>query len=357
MRMILPVIISSAVIALITASCTNTKVSSHEMQANNGGIAAVPLARAVDYDAVYVVNGGDNTISVIDARGDSVTGVIRLSGATYPHHAYLSPDRSKISISMPGMDFSAGHHGGMMGMMGAVAVLDARTGQLVKARKMMLMNHNAAFSPGGNEIWTSGMMDSGMVYALDAMTLDIIDSMSVGNTPQEVTFDKGGRYGFVCNGMSNSVSVFDGMTRKHIKDIPVDSNPVGAWPGDNGIMYVDNEESKTICAIDTATLSVHHRYNLGFTPGMAATGPDTTLWITDSDNGKVIINMMTMDMKMGEIATGAGAHGITFSADKKKCYVTNQSANTVSVIDATTQSVLKTLSVGNKPNGLVWRKN
>lgn len=245
----------------------------------------------------------------------------------------------------------------MAGMMGAVAVLDARTGQLVKARKMMSMNHNAIFTPDGNEIWTSGMMDSGMVYALDASTLDIIDSMRAGNAPQEVTFDIGGRHAFVCNGVSGTVSVFERTTRVHIKDITVDSNPVGAWPGENGMMYVDNEDGKSVSAIDTATLSVHHRYNLGFTPGMVAAGPDSSLWIIDSDNGKVIMNMTDSDMKMGEVTTGAGAHGIAFNGDKSKAYITNQHANTVTVINVQAGTVSKTIPVGNKPNGLVWRKN
>jgi YVTN family beta-propeller protein len=346
-----------ATTAMWAVSCFHPNPAGPVNRDTNSGITATPLDHTVYYDAVYVVNGGDNSISVINAQTDSVTGVVLLDGAMYPHHIYLSPDRSKLSISMPGMDFSEGHHGGMAGMKGAVVLLDALSGQLVLARTTASMNHNAIFSPDGNEIWTSGMTDSGMVYVMNSITLGLVDSMRAGNSPQEVSFDKGGRYAFVCNGVSNSVSVFNRMTRAHIKDIAVDSDPVGAWMGDNGMMYVDNEESKTICAIDTASLSVHHRYTLGFTPGMVATGPGSSLWITDSENGKVIINMADTDMKMGEITAGAGAHGIVFSADKTKFYITNQSAKTVSVINVSTELVLRTIPVGSKPNGLAWRKN
>lgn len=37
-------------------------------------------------------------------------------------------------------------------------------------------------------------------------------------------------------------------------------------------------------------------------------------------------------------------------------YVTNQTANTVSVINATTHTVTKTLNVGKKPNGIIIKQ-
>jgi YVTN family beta-propeller protein len=122
-------------------------------------------------------------------------------------------------------------------------------------------------------------------------------------------------------------------------------------------MYVDNEESKTLSAIDTATLSVHHMYNLGFTPGMAMSGPQDELWITDSDSGRVVINRIDKDSVISTCQTGAGAHGIAFNADKTKAYVTNQLGNSVTVVDAQTKTALKTIQVGEKPNGICWRKN
>ena len=60
-------------------------------------------------------------------------------------------------------------------------------------------------------------------------------------------------------------------------------------------------------------------------------------------------------MKMDEQPTGAGAHAIAFSGDGKTGYISNQTANTVSVIDVATHKVVKTINIGTKPNGMVWR--
>lgn len=349
--------------ALMTASAMTSAVvgagcSSHDMGHMGGMSGDVPTSKpiaAITYDALFVVNGADGSISVIKTDTNEVAGTIALEHASFSHHVYLSPDRSKLLVAVPGMDMSMGHEGGMHGMPGAVMLLDATTGATIKAVKTPAMNHNATFSPNGAEIWTSQMDKPGSVLVLDPSTLATKKTIAVGDEPAEVTFSVDGTHAFVANGGSNTVSVIDTASKQVTKTIDVGMDPVGAWQGSNGIAYVDNEVGKTLTAIDAKALTVKLTYNLGFMPGMAALGPDGNVWVTDADDGKVILFMATMDMKMGEIKTGDGAHAIVFSGDGKTAYVTNQMASTVSVIDIATQSVTKTIAVGQKPNGLVWR--
>lgn len=115
----------------------------------------------IDYPAAYVVNGESNSISVIDLNSNEVKQTISLgeisgghhsntsTGISWPHHIYLSPDKTKLLVGVPGMDLSAGHGGGMAGMSGKIAVLDASKGTITKVIDLPVMNHNAAFSPNG----------------------------------------------------------------------------------------------------------------------------------------------------------------------------------------------------------------
>ena len=57
----------------------------------------------------------------------------------------------------------------------------------------------------------------------------------------------------------------------------------------------------------------------------------------------------------GEVATDTGAHAVAFTGDGAKAYVSNQLAGTVSVIDVAKREVIGAVTVGDKPNGLVWR--
>ncbi len=319
-----------------------------------GAPASTPIA-AITFDAVFVVNGEDNSISVIDAERDELAGAIELDNIAYPHHVYLSPDRSTMLVAVVGSDLSGGHDGGHSGG-GAVLVLDATTGALRAARRLDAPNHNAVFAPGGT-IWTSQIASPGHVLVLDPDTLATRTTVPAGDAPAEVTFATSGTYGFVANTGSNSVTVLDPATGAFVQTIVVGDAPVGAWPGADGRMYVDNEAGKSLTVIDSSSLAVVQTIDLGFTPAVAAVAPDGELWVTDTDTGKLVFLSATDGSKLGELATGAGAHAIAFSGDGAKAFVTNQTAGTVAIVDVAAKQVTKTLAVGTKPNGVVFRAN
>lgn len=355
-----------------------TGCGSHD--AGHGGTTAAAPASvaisAITTDAVYVVNGGDSTIAVLDASSGSVLGKIQLTNVSYPHHVYLSPDRGKIAVAVPGHDLSMGHsaaaqpggvhgggehgggeHGGAEASGGAVLVLDATTGATLRSRRLESSNHNSIFSPDGREIWTALLREDGAVLVLDAETLETKQTIKVGRVPAEVTFTPDGKYAFVANGTSDDISVVDVASKVVVKTIAVDREPVGAWPGADGLMYVDCEVAKSIKVIDPRTLEVVRTYSLGFTPGIASVPPGRTseLWVTDTDSGKVVFNKTDADAKVAELATAAGAHALAFTTDGKTAFVTNQNGDSITLIDAATRATKITIPVGSKPNGIVFR--
>lgn len=309
------------------------------------------------FDALFVVNGGGKSISVINTQTNAVATTITLDGAKFPHHISLSADGRSLLVADPGMDLSMGHGGMMMGGgEGKLFKVDAIAGKVLQVQTFDAPNHNAIFVPASNEVWTGQMAMPGSLLVLDANTLAIKKSIEVGDMPAEVSLSSDGKYVFATEDMSNSVVVIDAATKASVKSIAVGKGPVGAWPGPNKVMYVNDEAGKSLVAIDATTLQILRTYDLGFTPGMAAV-VGLEVWVTDEDNGKVAFYMTGSTMKMGEVATGAGAHGIAFSNDGRTAYVTNQMADSVSVIDVANRKVLKNIVVGNKPNGLVFRKN
>jgi YVTN family beta-propeller protein len=335
------------------------------------GVAAAPPTQAqeiagastaghrITFNAVYVVNGGQEgmgSLTVINADTNRVAGTIPLPDATWPHHIYLSPDRSRLAVAAPGRDLSGGHGEPVPGIMGEVIVLNARTGAILNRTGLLpMMNHNAAYSADGREIWTGQMaMPNGSVLVLDARTLAPKQQITVGAMPAEVTLTPDGKLFYVANLGSGDVTVINAATKQVVTTIPVGENPVGAWQATNGYAYVDNEHSQTVSAIKQRTLSVTDTFDLGFTPGMAKLGPDGHLWVTDSDNGRVVLYSLDT-VARHEIPTGAGAHAIEFSRDGRTAYVTNQHADTLSIIDIRTRTVKKTLETGHLPNGLVFR--
>ncbi|RCR67112.1 MULTISPECIES: YncE family protein [Larkinella] len=327
----------------------------------------------INYPAAYVVNGESNSVSIIDlttqqlketiSLGDASMGGHSMGGTTdqimWPHHIYLSPDGTRLSLGVPGTDLSGGHSGSMAGMKGRVVLLDSRTGKLLANQETPAMNHNAAFSPDGTELWTVEMDEAGKALVYDATTLSLKQSIPVGEEPAEVTFSSNGQYAFVANGHSNSITVIRVATKTVVKTIPVGEDPVGAWPGADGKMYVDNEKGQSISIIDVGTLAVTETISLGFIPGYAAFNPVLNeLWVSQAASGNKVVVFHRMNdvwMKAGEIVTGLDAHAIAFTKDGSLAYVTNQGAGSVSIIDTKTRSKIKDIVVGKKPNGIVLK--
>lgn len=311
----------------------------------------------MSYNAAYVVNGGSNSISVIDLTTNEVKRTINISSSMWPHHVYINNAKTKIAMGVPGMDLSGGHNINTTGMTGKFLVLDAVNGSVLKSQNLPMMNHNAVFSPDGTEIWTSQMDSMGTVLVYDATTFILKNTINVGMMPAEVTFSSDGLMAFVANGMSDDVTAINVFSKNIMATIPVGMGPVGAWAGSNNKMYVDNEAGHTISVIDVTTMTVEETVTLGFMPGMAAYNSTMNeLWVTDPDNGKV--HYWTRSgivwIHGGELSTGAGAHAIAFNG--MTGYITNQMAGTVSVIDVMSHSKTKDITVGTKPNGIAIKQ-
>lgn len=318
-----------------------------------------PAALNINYPAAYVVNGEDATVSVIKLSTNEVSATIPLMGTAadmimWPHH--ISYHDGHLAIGVPGMDFSAGHY--ITGTMpGKLLIVDAVNGSIIKNLSLPVMNHNTIYSPDGTEIWVPQMDMDGKVLVFNAATYALQNTITVGMMPAELTFSSDGTKAYVANGDDDSVSVLNVATKAIITTIPVGENPVGAWTGSNGQMFVDNEDGQSISVINVVSDAVEQTIALGFMPGIAShNGIKNELWVSDPMNAKVHYwtwdSVMMMWMHGGAINTGAGTHAIAFTTDGNTAYVTNQTANTVSIVNTVAHTVIKTLTVGNKPNGI-----
>ena len=343
--------------AIFTASIIGALVLTSCNKDDNMNMDA---ALNVNYPAAYVVNGEDATVSVIKLSTNEVTATIPLMGTgtdmiMWPHH--ISSHENHLAIGVPGMDFSAGHT--VTGTMaGKLLIIDAMTGTILKNMSLPMMNHNTIYSPNGTEIWVPQMDMNGKVLVYDAATYALKNTITVGMMPAELTFSSDGTKAYVANGDDDNVSVINVTTKAVIATVTVGNNPVGAWTGTNGQMFVDNEDGQSISVIKVADNTIAQTIALGFMPGIAShNGTKSELWVSDPMAGKV--HYWTWDTTMmnwmhgGAFNTGAGAHAISFTMDGNTAYVTNQTANTVSVVNVVNHTVTKTIAVGKKPNGVV----
>jgi YVTN family beta-propeller protein len=390
------IVLCAVIYTVILASCTK-----------NGGFNN-PDNSPVNYDALYVVNREGNSLSVINLTSDKVQKTINLGSSgtmmgggmmngnsTYnnmwPYHVSLSPDKSKLAITEPGMDFNGGyemmkattssggmggmggmgsnnyhHHNGnsttditdVMQMQGNILILDAISGDLIKGITLEGMPYDAVFSPDGKELWTALMMTTGKVKVFNTDSYTLMSSITVGNMSAGIVFSDDGKKVFIANGISGSVTVIDAATKLVIDTIVSPPGTVGVFPGMNGMVYTDNEKTNTIGIINTMTNMMSDSIHLGFSPGMVSRDSIMNqMWISDPDGAK--IHFWTQSginyMYGGSVPVGSGTGAMIFSKNGETCYVTNQSDNSVSVVDVLGHKEKMKISVGARPNGLIIR--
>lgn len=316
------------------------------------------VKRKIDFPAAYVVNS-DNSISVINLNTLRIdtTFIIPSNGDAFAHHIYKSPDNKKLVVALPSVDLSNGH--GQLHSLkatGGVAILSALDGSIISNVKTPQANHNAIFSPSGLEVWSAFMShDLPIVKVYNAANLTNVAEISVGTDASELTFSSDGKTAYVAAQESSFVYAIDVQRKEVVKQIKVDFFPTNVWPG-KGKMYVENKNRPSINIINSETNVTSDAIDLDFVPGFTSYHELTeTLWICDAANAQIrLFKKIGQDWKQtATIPAGEDTHAFAFSDKFNQAFVVNQRGNSVSVIDLAKNEVIKDISVGLKPNGIV----
>jgi YVTN family beta-propeller protein len=311
------------------------------------------------FPAAYVVNGGDNTISVIDLSNLKVRKTVPLPATNrFPHHISLSPDRKKILVAMPEFDFMKSHDllHQATDKKGGVIVMQAKTSKVLLNLPLPRPNFNAVFSNDNTEIWSAAATHSGQMHVFDSNTGEQKAIFSLGADPTEIVFSKNGNYAFVALEESSFILAIDTKLKQIKKYIKVDPFPTNVWSGNDGNIYVENKNLKTISIVNEITLETYAFIDLNFKPGQITYNKLLNeLWVCQSGEDKVAYFEKNNDawVLKSAITTGQDAYAITFSDDNKTAYVVNRQSNTVSIIDAVKHQKIIDIQVGVLPNGIV----
>lgn len=306
--------------------------------------------------SVLVVNGGENSLSVIDpdTYEERERLFIRSPYGTFIHHIGVSPNQRRFAFAMPEYDFSGGHDGlHNLSAGGHVVVFNRDTEQNERTITVPFANHNAVFSPDGSEIWTGLVSHSGRIRVHDAFNGTLIKEITVGADPHEVIFSGG--YVLVTCLESSFLTVIDPVTKTVVRDVKVDPFPTNVWPGKNARqVIVENATQRSLNFADLNLLQVTDHIDLPFAPGFAAFAPDGDLWICAKGQNSLYVYRKTnesWEMKH-RISTQNDPHHFIFLKDQ--VWLVNQKQNTVEIFNRASREKIKEISTGLKPNAIAF---
>ncbi|MEV6963627.1 beta-propeller fold lactonase family protein [Hamadaea sp. NPDC051192] len=266
-----------------SASPTNGKLNVYADAAANHLRADVKADKAL----VYVPNTQSDDVDVIDPVTYKV--VDHFYGGAEPQHVVPSYDMRTLYVTssrVPG---------------GSVLPIDPRTGKPGKIIPVQDV-YNLYFTPGGQYAWVVAEAYQRIDF-YDPKSWKLVKSASFpqceGINHMDFTVD--GKLALASCEFANRMVVIDVATGKLVRDLPLDVVPEG-MPQDTRLLP------------DGSAF---------FTADMHANG----VYVFDAQANR----------RTGFIPTGQGAHGIYFSRDGKRAFVSNRDEGSISVLDVATR--------------------
>lgn len=193
--------------------------------------------------AVFVLGFTSAGISTASAAGFAITKKIAIPGQG--SWDYLSVDQAARRLYVS--------HGTQ------VEVIDVDSGSIVGSIPKTLGVHGIAIAPEFGRGFVSNGQSS-TVTIFDLKTLKPIADVPTGQKPDAIIFDPGTSRVFAFNGGSNSATAIDAATGKVVGTIDLGGGPEFAAADGNGFVYNNLEDESLVLKIDSRKLTVEKRW-------------------------------------------------------------------------------------------------
>ena len=181
--------------------------------------------------------------------------------------------------------------------------------------------HGIALAPQfGKGFISNGVSNTISVFNIATNT--ITATIPGGKKPDAIIYDNFSKKVYVGNGKSHDLTVINAESNNVEKTINVDGKPEMIVSNGNGLIYVNLEDKNELLVIDAKTYAIEHRYKLG--KGTEPTGlamdvktkrlfvgcSNKLLVVLNAENGKVV----------KELPIGDGCDGVVFDPETKMAF-------------------------------------
>ncbi|MBI4602856.1 MAG: beta-propeller fold lactonase family protein [Planctomycetes bacterium] len=278
------------------------------------GIAASP-----SQEVLYVANEGEDSLSVVDTRTDTVTATHRGFGRR-PNEIEITPDGRTIYVPIQGE--------------GRYEVFDVSKKEIVARIPVDGYAHNVVCSPDGRWMYLSPC-DRGGTSEESARAQGLPTSLS--------------RHMVVADARAHTIAAK--------VEVPNAPRPIAVSP-DGKRVYLNTDNLLGFLVIDTSARKVIHKVEYDLTAeerkapsrshGIGVTPDGKEVWSTDTTNGLVHVfdAMREPPKQVARVQVGKVPYWLTFTPDGKTIYVSNTADDTVSAVDVKRKTEVTRISVG-----------
>lgn len=251
------------------------------------------------------------------AEGYKVVGKIKIGGTGGWDYVAVDPDANRVYAS----------HGT------EVDVVDPKAGKVVGQIQQLHGVHGIAVAPEfGKGFITNGQSNSVTIF--DLKTLAKVGEPQTGQNPDSVCFEPKTKHIFTFNGRSNDSTAIDPKTNEVIKTFPVGGKPEECQPDGTGKIYVNLEDSGEIVEIDATKPAVLRHASIApceSPSGLAIDVKDKKLFSACDNKMMAVTDISTLKV-VATPAIGAGPDGAGFDAGLGLAFSSNGGDATLSIV-------------------------
>ncbi len=291
---------------------------------------------------LYVTNSRGDTVSVIDTITNKY--ITNIPVGQMPFGVAINPAGTKVYV----VNYYSNN----------VSVIDITTNSVTDSITVGSHPLNIAVDPAGTKVYVVNQMGANTVSVIDASSNSVIATINVGDFPNRIAISPDGSRVYVSNYYGNSVSVIDTDKNSVISTISVGSHPFGVVVNPTGTkVYVANYDKTGISVIDTASNTVIDTIPAGYPNGLAINPSGTRLYVGDQGESVVYVIDLATNGIIASIAVGY-PNTLAINSDGTRLYVANEygskviPADTISVIDTVSNTVIDNVPVGKTPYGV-----
>lgn len=225
--------------------------------------------------------------------------------------------------------------------------------QLALPAVAMLLSWGSAHAGPLAWITNQGSHD---VSVVDLTSETVIDTVPVGRSPAGVAASPSAHRVYITNPGSNEISAIDVATRKVVATASVGQGAVGIEAAPDGKrVYVSDWFGARLIALDASSLAPLFTVALGASPAGIAVSPDSrTVYVAERDDNRIAVidvGRAGHPRIVKRIAVGEHPFGLMLDTRRRRLYSIDVYADRLTVIDLKRHRVSGTVKVGKAPYG------
>jgi len=163
--------------------------------------------------------------------------------------------------------------------------------------------------------------------------------------------------GFITNGKSNTVTIFDLQTLKAVMEVPAEKNPDALlYDKFSGRVFVFNNDSRDITVIEAATGNVISTFSVGGNPEAGVSDDKGLIFVNIEDTDELVsFDAKTLTIKnKWKLTPGEEPNGIVLDKETHRLFSACRKNQLMMVLNSETGEILTQLPIGKGVDGVIF---